>query len=236
MEFRLARQISTPEANAVIQREVKKTDPYTTKLTKKNLAELAQVSKEIEEIGIPKHLVCKELPHDLGSGIFLHPQAKPLLKGSILAPYSGVVYFVPQNVPDDSCYAFAPLASVLLKKAEQQHFDPKRTFHPRRQYLMSLDALKEGNFTRFVNHCSKPNIVAHLVKVPKNTLGLATSHLEVIYFIKKTVQPGEQLLVSYEDGESSYWGVLGIEPFPMTPKTFQLDASLRLVSHVKKGK
>jgi hypothetical protein len=41
--------------------------------------------------------------------------------------------------------------------------------------------------------------------------------------------PGEQLLISYEDGEKSYWGVAKIKPFPMTPKTFILDSGLKLV-------
>jgi len=72
--------------------------------------------------------------------------------------------------------------------------------------------------------------VVRYLRIPKNRFGLEPMALEVIYFAKKKIWPGEQLLVSYEDGEEqTYWGVMGIKPYPLTPKTFQLSESLRLI-------
>lgn len=194
-------------------------DPYV--LTKKNRGELASVLTEIERSTLPKNLVRKKLRGKLGFGIFLHPKAKPILKGQLIAPYSGEVSIVAQNQDDDACYAFDPVVDFHLTKEEQKKFDPKNRYHPRRLYALKLDAAKTGNFTRFINHSSKPNVVAYLVSTRANPY-------EIIYFAKKTIQPGEQLLVSYEDEEKSYWGILGIKPFPMTPQTFKLNTSLKL--------
>ena len=177
----------------------------------------------------PKNLVCKKLPGGLGYGIFLHPKAQPILRGQIIAPYSGEVSFVPQNVPDDSLYAFEPLSKIHLTKEEQARFDGKRPFHPRRHYSMHVNALKKGNFTRFINHSDKPNVVADLYKVPSNPYGLSPSPIEVFYLAKKKIHPGEQLLVCYDGDSKSYWSALGIKPIPITPKTFQLDSSLKVI-------
>ena len=55
-------------------------------------------------------------------------------------------------------------------------------------------------------------MVAYLCRIPA-VHGLAPAAIEVIYCVKKTIRPGEQLLVSYEDGENSYWKAFGIKPF-----------------------
>jgi hypothetical protein len=230
MRFRLARQVNSDELNRFLLKEIRRQSPFTSKLTRGNLVELKRVCGEIEGVGLPARFVRKKLPKKLGSGIFLHPKAKPILRGQVIVPYSGKVVLEPQNEPDDSCYAFAPLTNLRLNRDEQKMFHPEGSFRPKRLYLISVDAWKKGNFSRFINHSSEPNVVAHLVKVPKNRLGLSTGPLEVIYFAKKTIRPGEQLLVSYEDGDESYWGPMGIKPFPMGPKTFQVDSSIKLVN------
>jgi hypothetical protein len=89
--------------------------------------------------------------------------------------------------------------------------------------MLKVDGFKKGNFTRFINHSEKPNVVAYTLAVPANPYGLVPVPIEVIYFAKKTIYPGEQLLVSYEEGEKCYWGAQAAKPFPMTPKTFRLS-------------
>lgn len=192
---------------------------------------MAELIPIIEEKGLPPTLVCRKLPRPLGYGIFLHPKAKPIPRGALIAPYSGVLGLEPQYDPDDSDYAFAPLADILLTKDEQALFDPKRRYHPRRIYLLNLDGQRMGNFTRFINHSYKPNIIIHYQRVPKNRFGLTPMPLEVLYFAKKTIRPGEQLVVSYEDPkDKTYWGPQGIEPYPLEPTTFTLSSSLRVVA------
>lgn len=221
MKFNLKRQILEEDIIKIVLRKWKDEDLDSHQLTKNNLKELAEVFEQIEQSTLPEYMVKKKLSDKLGYGIFLHPKAKPLLKGQVIAPYAGEVSVVPQNQSDDADYAFDPVSDLYLTKEEQQRFDPKNRYHPRRLYSLKLDAGKKGNFTRFINHSEKPNVVAYLVSTPSHPY-------EIIYFAKKKILPGEQLLVCYEDEEKSYWSALGIKPFPMTPRTFRIDLSLKL--------
>ena len=208
---------------------MKKQKFTATRATRKNIQEIANVSQEIEKLGLPEYLVLKKLPDGLGQGIFLHPKAKPIEKGRVIAPYSGIVAFIPEYHSSGSDYAFSLLSHLLLSKKEQLFFDPERKYHPRRFYSIDLDAEKQGNFTRFINHSETPNLAAYPLKIPKNAQGLEPSPLDIVYMAIKKIRPGEQLLVCYEDGEKSYWGALKIKPIPITPQTFQLNSSLKLI-------
>lgn len=232
MKFRLKRQTIDPAINALGTRKMRQHKIHVPKASKKILEQLAAVSHEIEQYGTPKHLVIKKLEKKLGFGVFLHPEARPILKGELIAPYSGEVFLCPKNLVDDSDYAFALISDFHLTKKEQLLFDPTRRYHPRRLYCIDLDAHKKGNFTRFINHSEKPNIEADFLRIPTNSLGLAPSSFELLYVAKKTIRPGEQLLICYEDDEASYWGALNIKPFPMTPKTFQLNSSFKVTRAV----
>jgi hypothetical protein len=234
MKFKLPSPILNQEMRNIISRAIHKQKIYVLCANKKKLKELADISRCIIKDGFPKNLIRKKLPDGLGYGIFLHPQAKPILRGQIIAPYSGEILFVPQNIPDDDLYAFEPLWNIRLTKEEQSLFDHKRRYHPRRLYSMHVDALKKGNFTRFINHSDQPNIIAEFYRIPSNSYGLDPSPIEVIYLAKKTIRPGEQLLVSYEGDDNSYWNALGIEPLPITPQTFQLNSCLKVIRSVKK--
>ncbi len=229
MKYRYPRQLFTPDLTSIIEREMKKQRLRLGVADKEDLKDIKEIISLIEKQGLPSHLVCKKLTHQLGHGIFLHPKSRPLEKGEIIAPYAGELSLVPQNAEDEGSYAFEPIADLHLTKEEQQSFDPKRKYHPRRLYSLKLDAYKKGNFTRFINHSEKPNVVACMMCIPSNSLGLPPAPIEIIYMVKKTIHPGEQLLVSYEDGEKSYWSAFGIKPFPMTPKTFKIDQKLRLI-------
>ncbi len=226
MKFKLARLKISKELNVFSSQMIKKHKVDVLRATKNNLTEIAAISQEIQENGLPKHLVLKKLKGGIGHGIFLHPEAKPILKGEMIAPYSGEVFLSPQNQEDDSDYMFSLIADLLLTKKEQTHFDPENRYHPRRLYSLDLDARKQGNFTRFINHSEKPNIEAKLLRFPSDSLGAT---FEIVYFAKKNIRPGEQLLVCYDGDDDSYWGALNIKPFLMTPKTFQLNSSLKIV-------
>jgi hypothetical protein len=230
MKHKLPRQLMTPELSQVVSREVLRQQADVTKATQTQLKELRAACAAIEQWGLPKHLVCRKLPGVLGHGIFLHPTAPPLLRGQLIGPYSGEVSIIAQNLPDESSYAFAPLSDIPLSRAEQVHFDPKNCYHPRRLYWLSVDADKKGNFTRFINHSDTPNIAAAYLMIPSNRYGLSESPLEIVYLVKRKIHPGEQLLISYDGDDHSYWGSLGIRPVKITPKSFKLSTSLKVVS------
>lgn len=231
MEFKLPRQILPKEIKKIISRELQRQQLTIPSAPKKTVKELADIFKIIETQAMPPHLICKKLPHDLGHGIFLRPNAKPILRGSVIAFYAGEVSIVPQNNYEDiGDYAFAPLSDMKLTKEEQQLYHKNSKFHPNRLYSLKLDALDKGNFTRFINHSDKPNVVAELLAITSNNrLGLASSPIEVVYLAKKKILPGEQLLTCYDGEDQSYWGGSDITPFQMDPKTFRLNASCALV-------
>lgn len=222
MRYTLSQQIISKELIRICRRQKTADDLGLERLTKQNLREYAEVIKEIEKDGCPKRFVIKKLKGNIGRGVFLHPTARPIEKGEIIGPYAGEVSLVAQNDLDDADYAFDPVVDLLLTKEEQKRYDPKNKYHPRRYYAFKLDAKRKGNFTRFINHSYKPNVIAYLASTP----GMP---YQIIYVAKKKIQPGHQLLVSYEDGDKSYWGAIGIEPFPMTSSTFRIDKRLKII-------
>lgn len=230
MKFKQPRQNNHHEITDLIAREIRRQKLVVLRAPKKKLLEIIKVSKAIKKNGLPSYLVRKKLPKNLGYGIFLHPKAKPILKGQMIAPYAGELSVVLQNKSDDSVYAFTLINDMRLTKEEQSAL--KFRYHPRRLFSLNLDAHKKGNFTRFINHSDKPNINAYLYSVPPNPFGLTPSLIEVFYLANKMIHPGEQLLNTYEDEEKTYWGSLKIKPFPMTPKTFQLSSELKIVSKI----
>jgi hypothetical protein len=231
MKFKLPRQEMSLKLKELGYKKIKQNHIYVPAATAKNLKELARVLKEIQKSGLPSYLVLKKLQKKLGHGIFLHPKANPILKGTLIAPYSGEAALFVQNDENESEYTFSLLSDLHLTREEQLIWSPQHRYHPRRLYAIDLDAEKKGNFTRFINHSEKPNIEAQLVRIPANSLGLEPAPFEMLYIAKKTIHPGEQLLISYEGGEEkTYWGTMDIEPFPMTPQTFQLSSSLKVIS------
>lgn len=230
MKFRLQRQKISKKLFIFCSNRIKKDKIDVPRANKKIIDGMPAILNAIRENGLPNYLLIKKLKGKLGHGIFLHPNAKPILKGSPIAPYSGKVFLRPQSLDDDSDYAFTLISDLRLTKEEQRKLDPTRRYHPRRFYSVDLDAHKTGNFTRFINHSETPNIEAQFVKIPPNSVGLLPVPFELIYVAKKTIHPGEQLLVCYEGEEKSYWGVLNIKPFPMSPKTFLLNPSCEIVT------
>lgn len=197
------------------------------RLSKANREKLKRIEKLSAMGKMPAKYAKRKLKGKIGYGIFLKPNASPIKKGEIIGPYEGEVRLEPQNSEGNGDYAFDLIDDLRLTKEEQKKFDPKNRFSPKRLYALKVDALKKGSFVRFVNHSDKPNVEAQLVFDEKK--------YKIVYLAKKTIFPKEQLLVSYEDGEEGcYWDVLGIEPYPMTAKTFQLDEKLRLVEKPSK--
>ena len=222
-QFQLPRQKISDELGRFLPEMMKRNRVRIRPASKNQMLAIAKVSRKILSEGLPSDFVLKKLPKKLGFGIFLKLNAKPIERGAVIAPYTGEVLLCPQNEEGSSDYVFALVADLTLTKSEQQALDPKHRYHPRRLYAIDVDAENMGNFTRFINHSDQPNVKADLLRVPKNDLGLEPSFFEMIYFAKKTIHPGEQLLVCYEGDDNSYWGASNIEPFPMDPRTFRLD-------------
>lgn len=230
MKFRLQRQEINKDLLTFCFNRIKQDKIEIPRASQQIVKGMPSILEEIRKKGLPSYLSIKKLKGKLGYGIFLHPGAKPILKGEPIAPYSGKVILCPQNMENDSDYIFSLISDLRLTKEEQRKWDPTRRYHPRRLYSVDLDAEKKGNFTRFINHSKRPNIEAQFIEISPNSAGLPPVPFELIYVAKKTIHPGEQLLVCYEGDDRSYWGALNIKPFPMTPKTFQLNDSSEIVT------
>lgn len=233
MKFNLKRHEINKDLSVFCFNKIRQNKIYVPWASKEIVKGISVILQAIEENGLPNYLVVKKLRGKLGSGVFLHPKAKPINRGEPIAPYSGEVILCPQNMGNESDYAFALISDLLLTKEEQRQWDPTRRYHPRRLYSVDLDAQKKGNFTRFINHSEEPNIEARFVRIPRNLGGLSACSFELIYIAKKKIRPGEQLLVCYEGEDKSYWGALKIKPFPMTPKTFFLNECGNVVQQEK---
>ncbi|MBS0585386.1 MAG: SET domain-containing protein-lysine N-methyltransferase, partial [Verrucomicrobia bacterium] len=225
-KFKIPTQLIQKDLRELCSVKIKEDKVFVLPATKGLIKGLLPIFREIQKSGLPKNLVIKKLKGKIGFGVFLHPMAKPILKGEPIAPYSGKVVICPQNVENDTAYSFTLLADLHLTREEQKRWDPTRAYHPKRLYTVLVDAYKTGNFTRFINHSEKPNIEAELVRMSK---GKGAIPCEIVYVAKKTIRPGEQLLISYEGEDKSYWGTLNIKPFPMTPKTFLLNDASEIV-------
>ncbi len=223
MDFNLQRQEISEELLLFCVQKIKQNKIKIPAASEEVIKGLPAILQAIKKDGLPTHLLIKKLKGNLGSGVFLHHKAEPILKGEPIAPYAGEVYICPQHMENDSNYVFGLIPDLQLNKVEQCRWDPDRCYHPRRLYSVDLDAEKKGNFTRFINHSEEPNITAQFVRIPKNSEGLEASPFELIYVAKRKISPGEQLLVCYEGNERSYWGALKIKPVHMTPKTFCLN-------------
>lgn len=228
--FKFTSQVISSEVDSIIAREVGRQNFAIRKASKKVLKEIFEISQEIEKNELPSQFIRKTLPNNLGEGLFLKPDAAPIEKDSVIAPYTGEVSIVPQNEPDDADYAFAPLSDMYLKKEEQKKYDRSNKFSPARLYAIKLDALVKGNFTRSINHSEDPNVYADIIEIGKNPYNLPQRNLEVVYFASRRINPGEQLLVSYEGEEDSYWEACDYKPFHMSPETFKVNQALEVVS------
>lgn len=228
MIFKLTRHKICNILNTFASRWARRDKVYIPYASEKLLKQLASISRKIQKKGLPKNLVIKKLKNNLGHGIFLHPKAEPIARGDAIAFYAGEVSIVPQLDDSSSDYVFSLFTDLRLNCEEQKLFDPKNRFHPRRLYSIDLDADRIGNFTRFINHSEEPNLEATLFRIAANPYGLRPSPFEIIYHARKTIRPGEQLLICYEGEDKSYWGVTNTTPFPMTPQTFKLDLSLKV--------
>ena len=230
----MPRQRLDAKTAILLTKEIRKQKLHVTRASKQRMGEMVAISRWIQKQGLPKYLVCRKLPGKLGRGIFLRANAKPIERHQMIAPYAGDISVVPEYAEDDSAYVFSPVSKFRLSREEQRLFDPKGCYHPRRLYSIKLDALRRGNFTRFINHSEEPNIIACAFRTPqRNPFGLEAAPIEIVYIAKRRIYPGEQLLISYEPEEKSYWGAFGIRPYPMTAKTFQIAPSLRLICNRK---
>ncbi|MFY7842808.1 MAG: SET domain-containing protein-lysine N-methyltransferase [Rhabdochlamydiaceae bacterium] len=174
----------------------------------------------------PPYFIKKWINAQIKEGIFLHPMSYPLEKGEIVACYAGELELEEKKMCNQDSYTFHLLEEIVLTKKEQYLLGGEISYDPQKRYTLKVNAEKKGNFTRFINHSEKPNVMAYLTRIKKNVYGLEPSLIEIVFVARKRIHPGCQLLIDYGQ---NYWARLGVDPFPLLENTYRLDSNLNFV-------
>lgn len=132
--------------------------------------------REIAE-GITAPIIIKWIDPVLGYGAFA---AEDIAQGEFIGEYTGVVRQLYRRHPDHNPYCF--------------HYPTKLWS----MNYFTIDSMKEGNLTRFINHSNRPNLQP-LCVVDRKLLHL-------ILVAGRPIKQGEQLTFDYG---SDYWSRRG---------------------------
>lgn len=184
---------------------------------------LQDYEHEVATQGIVDHLEVHDIPQEplLGKGVFLCPEDEPIEKNEFVAIYSGEYRLLTDEDAFDGSYTFEVLSlNMKKKKTREKLFAIGLTFDDSvDEVCLYVDALKKGNYARFINNSKNPNVEA--------IIELVRGRPEVVYRACRKIYPGEQLLVDYTD---SYWEPMGITPLPIESDTFMLSKTGEIVS------
>jgi hypothetical protein len=134
---------------------------------------LAERFKKQLSQGLTAKVVVKWINTDLGYGLFADEDLAP---GAFIGEYTGLVRRLYRRRPDPNGYCF--------------HY-PTR-FGSLKYFV--IDALKEGNLLRFVNHSDRPNLLPFCA--------VDRGLLHTIFMTSHFVSKGKQLTIHYGD---DYW-------------------------------
>ncbi|MBM3197655.1 MAG: SET domain-containing protein [Chlamydiae bacterium] len=223
-KFRMTHSTGIPWIHRFLQSHQ---DPQIPLLPKKAQKALTRISKEIILHGIPSHLQLAYVHPHVNKGVFLREDASPIRKGSLIGAYTGAYELVPGNEMRETSYCYDVVQEISLTQHQKSYVVKRQDkLPPCRDYSIQTNALRKGNFTRFINHSSlEPNIEARLYKLPQG-------EIEVFLFAKKEILPGEQLLSNYG---GSYWHVLPVIPSSIRPTTYQLQGHRARHLHPEKN-
>jgi len=210
----MPRRIKTPELLYTPYAEIKRDDPHrhaidkiTLKIPKKNIKsendlqslfgadykkQLAQIEQALVNHSLPLGLVIKEV-RSAGQGVFLSRSSPAIPANTILGVYSGIFEYYSKN-------------SFVTPSSYRWNIYSNNTCY------LDVDSAKQGNYTRFINHFSEPNV--------QSLLALHNGTPQVLIYTKVAIHPGEGIGINYDPDKQDwgYWTAQGIDPISMTPK------------------
>jgi hypothetical protein len=128
--------------------------------------------KELSE-GLTAPLFIKWIDPILGYGAFT---SEEIPSGTFVGEYTGIVRRLYRRHPDQNPYCFHYPTKLWSLK------------------YYTVDSMKEGNITRFINHSSRPNLLPICVVDRKL--------LHLVFVAGRTIKTGEQLTFDYGN---DYW-------------------------------
>ncbi len=200
---------------------------YSSKLPKKEAFQVSptlykkieRVNNQIKKHGLPPNLQLAYVHPNVQTGVFLKPDAKPIKSGTFIGIYTGRYELVPSDITTGTSYAY-DVAQHLCLSPKQFAFATlqRRPYKKDEEYSIQTNALKTGNFTRYINHSSfAPNIEAVVSKLP-------SGRIEILLFALHAIMPGEQLLSNYG---GQYWKALEVIPDDMEADTYLMNNHLQ---------
>lgn len=166
---------------------------------------MARLYKEVRDLGLPKSFILKKHPK-IGYGVFT--QDKMVKPKTILGIYTGklILIRVDSEEENESLYVYGIEEEVSLTRHQynrlmKEGFIPKsrKKFDPEEKFEITLDAEKEGNWTRFINHSDRPNCAVELRKIHVCEDGYIVLPMIIS---KRKIMPHTQVTTSYG---SDYW-------------------------------
>ena len=161
--------------------------------------------------GTRPNLAIIRINSQVGVGVFLKPDQKAIPKGALIGLYAGFFTISAKSEARNSAY----LMGVSTEKLTKREIALITSSKPKTDgscYQIDVDANFGGNFTRYINHSTyHGNLENRLIEYKRM--------LQVAFYAKKRINPGEQLLYSYG---MQYWKQIGIKPSLMTPTTYKL--------------
>lgn len=180
---------------ASIDRSIKKINPKKIKGFKSYL-------KKMEESGIPDKIQVVKISEEIGWGVFAK---KNIEAKEFLGIYSGLFELVQADNLENNEYVF----DLLEGFSKEELITLNLKDNGNGEYFLRTNAKEVGNFTRYINHSSSPNV--------KPKLQIIDGDVQVLLFASEPVQEGRQLFLDY--GEE-YWKKLGIKPKDLKHDTY----------------
>lgn len=168
---------------------------------------------DMEKYGIRPNLKLCKINQEVGNGVFLAPDANPIPENQFIGLYGGE-YIVAHSEEDvDSDYLFTVFTDIELQNSELDLIEGARNFETN-QFCLEVDGKKKGNFCRYFNHTSAEHANLKFCYVC-----MKDGSIQIAFYTKKTVYPGEQLMLDYKN---EFWRAKKIQPKIETPKTYTL--------------
>lgn len=156
----------------------------------------------METSGIPEKLALLKINEELGCGVFAKQNIEPK---EFIGIYSGLFELIQENNDQNNEYAYDVTEGILKQFLSSLNLDDDGSG----VYFLRTNALKAGNFTKYINHSNSPNVDTKLRKID--------NHIQILLFALKPIQQGCQLFLDY--GEE-YWKKMGIKPKELNDSTY----------------
>ncbi len=164
--------------------------------------EFSSYETDLATHGIRPNLAIREINDQIGRGVFLKEDAEVIPPNTFIGLYAGTFQISHVDEEISSSYLFTVIADLELSRQEIGLVGGSTA--DRNCYYLEVDGAEQGNFTRYLNHADEKdaNLKVLYVRLPNGSI-------QIGFWTRKTIQPGDELLLCYG---KAYWSSKGVEP------------------------